>query len=88
MNRLLPLCITLIKPPPGVPFCLQQGKDDLVPSSSGSEDNASFDFKVNIANDRTDGAPNFRGPFVQDPPSVRFIYVNFGTDVGQSDSFW
>jgi hypothetical protein len=65
MIRSLPLRVTLIKPPPGVPLCLQQGKDDLVPPSSDSGESVFFDFTVNIANDRVDGPPNFRGPFVQ-----------------------
>jgi len=88
MNRSLPLCITLIKPPPDVPFCLQQGKADLVPPSSDSGENVSFDFTVDIANDRTDGPPKFRGPFVQGPPAGRFIYINSGTYAGQADSCW
>jgi len=88
MIRSLPLRITLIKPPPGVPFCLQQGKADLVPPSSDSGENVSFDFTVNIANDQTDGPPKFRGPFVQGPPAGRFIYINSGTYAGQSDSCW
>src|SRR5262245_13300826 len=86
MTRLLPLRIKLIKPPAGVQFCLQQGKDDLVPPSSDSGENISFDFTVNIANDRTDGPPKFRGPFVQGPPTGRFTYINSGTYAGQSDS--
>jgi Family of unknown function (DUF5990) len=88
MIRSLPLRITLIKPPPGVPFCLQQGKDDLVPPSSDSGEITSFDFTVNLANDRTDGPPRFRGPFVQGPPAGRFIYINSGTYAGQADSCW
>jgi len=88
MIRSLPLRITLINPPPGVPFCLQQGKSDLVPPSSISGEIISFDFTVNIANDRTDGPPKFRGPFVQGPPSGRFIYINSGTYAGQADSCW
>jgi hypothetical protein len=79
MTRLLPLRITLIKPPAGVPFCLQQGKADLIPPSSDSGENASFDLTVNIANDRADWLPKFRGPFVQGPPGGRFIYINSGT---------
>ncbi len=88
MNRSLPLRITLIKPPHGVPFCLQQGKADLVPPSTDSGENVSFDFTVNIANNRTHGPPNFRGPFVQGPPGGRFIYINSGTYAGQADSCW
>jgi hypothetical protein len=59
MIRSLSLRITLVKPPHGVPLCLQQGKDDLVPPSAASGEQVSFDFSVNIANDRTDGPPNF-----------------------------
>lgn len=88
MIRSLPLRITLINPPPGVQFCLQQGKDELVPPSSDSGENISFDFTVNIANDRTGGPPNFRGPFVQGPPAGRFIYINSGTYAGKTDSCW
>jgi hypothetical protein len=88
MIRSLPLRITLIKPPLGVPFCLQQGKDDLVPPTSDSGENVSFDFTVNIANNRTDGPPNFRGQFVQGPTGGRFIYINSGTYAGHSDSCW
>ena len=88
MIHSLSLCITLIKPPPGVPFCLQRGKADLVPPSSDSGDILSFDFTVNVANDRFDGPPKFRGPFVQGPPAGRFIYINSGNYAGQSDSCW
>jgi len=88
MIRSLTLRITLIKPPPGVPFCLQQGKADLVPPSSYSVENTFFDFTVNIANDRTGGPPNFRGKFAQGPPGGRFVYINSGTYAGHSDSCW
>src|SRR5262245_50171954 len=88
MIRSLPLRITMIKPPSDVPFCLQQGKDDLVPPTSDSGEIVSFDFTLNIANNRSDGSPNFRGPFAQGPPGGRFIYINSGTYAGQSDSCW
>ena len=88
MIRSLSLRITLVKPPHGVPLCLQQGKDDLVPPSASSGEQISFDFSVNIANDRTDGPPNFRGLAVQGPPTGRFIYINAGTYAGQAESCW
>jgi hypothetical protein len=88
MIRQLPLRITLIKPPSGVTLCLQQGKDDLVPSSSTAGENVSFDFTVNIANEMSDGQPKFRGPFVQGPTGGKFIYINSGTYAGQADSCW
>lgn len=88
MINSLPLRITVVKPLRGVPLCLQQGKDDLVPPSSDSGEQVSFDFTVNIANDRTAGAPNFRGKSVQGPAAGRFIYINAGTYAGQADSCW
>jgi Family of unknown function (DUF5990) len=88
MIRSLPICIVLINPPQGVSFCLQQGKDDLVPPSSQSGEVITFEFTVNIANDRADGAPNLRGQFVQGPKGGRFVYINSGTYAGHSDSCW
>ena len=88
MIRSLSLRITLVKPPHGVSLFLQQGKDDLVPPSTASGEQVSFDFSVNIANDRTAGPPNFRGPAVQGPPTGRFIYINAGTYAGQAESRW
>jgi hypothetical protein len=88
MVRSLPIRITLIKPPSDAPFCMQQGKSDLVPPSSYSAGNISFDFTVNVVNDRADGPPNFRGQFVQGPPHGRFIYINSGTYAGHPESCW
>lgn len=88
MIRSLPLRITVVKPLRDVPLCLQQGKGDLAPPSADSGEQVSFDFTVNIANDRTDGPPNFRGKSVQGPPAGRFIYINAGTYAGQADSCW
>ena len=88
MIRSLPLRITVVKPLRDVPLCLQQGKDDLVPPSYDSGEQVSFDFTVNIANDRTAGPPNLRGKSVQGPPAGRFIYINAGTYAGQADSCW
>lgn len=88
MTRSLPLRITLVKPLRGVPLCLQQGKADLVPPSSNSGEQVSFDLTVNIANDWAEGPPNLRGPSVQGPAADRFIYINSGTYAGQADSCW
>jgi len=88
MIRSLPLRITVVKPLRSVPLCLQQGKDDLVPPSYDSGEQVSFDFTVNIVNDRTAGPPNLRGKSVQGPPAGRFIYINSGTYAGHADSCW
>jgi len=87
MARAVPLRITLITPPRGVSFCLQEGKIDLVPPTSESAEHMTFDFAVNVANEKPE-EPNFRGSFVQGPKGGRFVYVNSGTYAGESHSCW
>jgi hypothetical protein len=88
MERELPLRITVVQPPAGVTFCLQQGKKDLVPPTEASDERLSFDFALRVHGDRTQGMPNLRGPLAQGPPAGRFVYVNSGTLAGQADSCW
>ena len=88
MDRELPLRITVVHPPSGVMFCLQRGKDELVPPAQVSEERLSFDFGVRIGGNRPDGMPNLLGAFAQGPPASRFVYVNSGTLAGQRDSCW
>lgn len=87
MKRELPLRITVVHPPGGVTFCLQRGRDDLVPPAEAAEDHLAFDFEVRIG-EKPDGSPNFLGGFAQGPPAGRFVYVNSGTYAGQVDSCW
>src|SRR5690242_10619647 len=88
MDRELPLRITVVRPPGGVTFCLQRGKDELAPPSQASEEQISFDFAVRIGGNRPDGMPNLLGAFAQGPPASRFVYVNSGTLAGQEGSCW
>jgi hypothetical protein len=78
----------LIQPPRGVTFCLQEGKDGLVPPTAELEEELSFDFTISVDDERRDGLLIFRGSFVQGPLGSRFIYVNSGTYAGQTDSVW
>jgi Family of unknown function (DUF5990) len=78
-ERELAMRITVLDPPPGVTFCVQRGKTDLVPPTRVSDGHVSFDFTLR---------PNLRGPFAQGPPAGRFVYVNSGTLAGQADSCW
>jgi hypothetical protein len=88
MEREVPLRITLIHPPQGVTFRLQQGKSGLVEPGRATEERLAFDFALRVAGARTTGAPNFRGACAQGPPAGRFVYVNSGTLAGQADSCW
>lgn len=85
--RDLPLRITVIDPPAGVVFCLQQEKLDLVPPTRSSDRHLSFDFVLRVIGDQG-RPPIFRGLCAQGPPAGRFVYVNSGTLAGQTDSCW
>lgn len=87
-KRELPLRIRLIEPPPGVEFCLQQGKSDLVGPVLITDSEIVFELSLQVGDPRPGGLPRLLGPFAQGPPDGRFVYVNSGTLAGQSDSCW
>jgi uncharacterized protein DUF5990 len=87
MEREIPVRITLIGPPPGVLFCLQRGRAELVSPALAADPELSFDLFLRVGR-RPDGQPNFLGPFAQGRPADRFVYVRSGTLAGQADSCW
>jgi hypothetical protein len=84
----LPLRVTILGPPPGVQFCLQRGRRELVSQTVSTGRDISFDLSVKVKPLDGDGPPRFLGPFTQGPPAGRFIYVCSGTSAGQPDSPW
>ncbi len=80
------LRLTLVRPPAGVDFRVQQGRDELVPPSRVQGDEISFDVRVRVA--ETSGGQTLRGPVVQGPPAARFVYVSSGTYAGHLGSHW
>jgi len=91
MEKELKLRIVLEKPPPGVDFGLQKGhgsRYETVQTQRSGRKDLQFAFAVRVKNDRSDGTPNFLGPFVQGPPGERFVYLDIGTYAGQTDSCW
>ena len=83
----LRLRITVVNPPPGVMFRMQEGRSGLVAPVRSWPGGQVFEFTVRVGRQRG-GAPNFLGPFTQGPPVSRFVYVNSGTCAGQTDSCW
>ena len=79
--------ITVVNPPPGVTFMMQEGRSALVAPVQSSPEALVFEFTVRVGRQRG-GAPNFLGPFTQGPPASRFVYVNSGTLAGQAASCW
>ncbi len=86
MKQQIMLRISVIKPPAGVSFKMQKGRDELVPHSVENDGAISFEFPVSV--DLAQAPPNFLGKFVQGPRGSRFVYVNSGTLAGQTDSCW
>lgn len=88
MPQELPIRITLIQPPPGVIFGVQEGKTALLAPIHKDTESLSFDFTLRIGAPQANGAPNLLGSFAQGTPADRFVYVNSGTSAGQIDSCW
>ena len=86
-ERMLPLRIVVLRPPPGVALAVQRGRSDMLPPARTSEDAAVFELSVRVAA-RGDGAPNLLGPYAHGTPADRFLYVNWGTSAGQWGSRW
>ncbi|MBI2685397.1 MAG: hypothetical protein HYX27_03700 [Acidobacteria bacterium] len=77
------LHITLIEPPAGVLFALQN-KDNVL-SSQIMSTGAGIEFEIPIEVDPTGRA---FGKFVMGPPAQRFVYINSGTYAGQPNTRW
>lgn len=81
------LRITLVDPPAGVSFGIQQGREGLLAVSRASGEALSFDFPGELR-PGTVGEPVLYGPHAQGPPAERFVYVNSGTYAGDDASPW
>jgi Family of unknown function (DUF5990) len=91
MNSELPIRLVLVDPPSHVDFGIQRGRGahyEPMFVQQRKRGDVSFDFSLTAADNRTDGLPNFLGPFVQGPPSKRFVYIDVGTYAGQKDTQW
>lgn len=87
----LPLRIVVEQPVPGVALALQRGasaKATLVGPAHVSTDAHVFDFEVTLDGSNAAGGPRLLGPFVQGPPTARFVYITIGTSAGQIGSPW
>ena len=79
--------IAVVRPPAGVRFCLQRGKENLEGTTATEGCDLHFDFEVRARPD-AGGSVRLLGAFVQGPPTARFLYVCVGTCAGQPGSPW
>jgi len=75
--------ITLVAPPAGVSFCLQDKNSVLSQQNLSTGADLSFDLQF-----ERDEDGRVRGKMAMGPPAQRFFYVNSGTSAGQIGSPW
>lgn len=80
--------ITVHRPPGGVRWAVQRGRDELLEPSVRTPTRLVFDFDIRVGDAATGAAPRLLGPYTQGPPSGRFVYVNSGAIAGQLDTPW
>ena len=81
------LRISVLQPPAGVQFRLQEGRAELVAPTRVTRDGIQFEFTLRLGPPRR-GQPNFLGPAAQGPPDGRFVYINSGRRAGQQGTAW
>lgn len=90
MKLELPVRIILVSPPAKVLYGVQRGKGsayDVAFAQLPTHGDVRFDFAITVI-ERKDGAPDFRGEYVQGPARRRFIYVDVGRYAKQHDTEW
>lgn len=91
MAHELTLRIVLLQPPAGVDFALQKGSGngyETVQKQRSKGEDLAFEFQPSVKESVSGGMASLCGPFVQGPPSQRFVYIDIGTYAGQADSCW
>lgn len=85
-DQTLTLRITLVAPPAGVMYSLQDDKDQVVrPVLS---DGADLTLEVTVRFVEDEKGVRYLGPFVKNQGGRRFVYYRVGTLAGQHDSPW
>jgi hypothetical protein len=88
--REISLRLVLERPTGGVDFGLQCGQGssyEVTQKQRSDGHDLQFEFNVTVKSGK-DGAPDFRGPFVQGAAGGRFFYINIGTYAGQKNTPW
>ncbi len=83
----LELHILLQAPPAGIDYGLQKGsgsKYETVQKQRSTGADLYFALSVEVKGDKLmSGLPDFKGPFVQGPREIRFLYIDIGAAAGQ-----
>ncbi len=79
--------IVLKKPPKGVGFCIQKGRDEKIDYQVSKGKDIRFIFSTRVKQGKYD-APNFLGEYTQGTPKQRFVYICVGQYAGQENTEW
>lgn len=83
-NRtVVPIRITLLNPPAGVQYCLENRRHELSQKVMHRGGDLSFDLAVEV-----DPKAVFHGEFAMGTPDKRFVYICSGTCAGQIGTCW
>lgn len=81
------LRLSVVRPPPGVRWAVQLGRNELLPPIHVTHDQLVFEVPLTFgANLR--GTVRLRGAAIQGPPAARFVYVNSGKRAAEPWSCW
>lgn len=85
----VPMRLVVAGSPPGVAVTMQRGSNENIQPAARNEQDLVFDFEVTVDGAvPATGAPRFLGPFVQGPPTGRFVYTRIGIAAGDPFSPW
>ena len=75
------LRVTILNPPPGVLFSLQDRNNTLHQQTLSTGADITFELEIEL-----DAAGRAKGKFAMGPPAARFLYINSGTYGGQTET--
>ena len=81
------LRLRIVRPPAGVHWAVQLGRDGRLPPVHVAGDHLVFEVPL-ILGPNARGTVQLRGAAIQGPPAARFVYVNSGKRAGESWSGW
>jgi Family of unknown function (DUF5990) len=81
------LRLSIVRPPAGVRWAVQLGRDALLPPIHIADDHLVFEIPL-ILGPNLRGTVQLRGAAVQGPPAARFVYVNAGKRAAEPWSSW
>ncbi len=81
------LRLSIVRPPPGVRWAVQLGRDALLAPVHVDHDRLLFEVPLTLGPNQR-GTLQLRGTAIQGPPAARFVYVNSGKRAGDLMSGW